>query len=169
MAAIRSAIFLSCLLPVLAAATTWTFGSDFSIQWSDGYKHLVDNDGASWVNSQGIGVTIDVLGHGQMDKATEQAQINKWSDYAHGKFVAIAARHGEIVLPLKQERLPSGSLLYWIGVDGHHGLSEHFGLLYLDISPHGRLAQFVVEGPGLAEDHAKEFRDVFKTEHWHEQ
>lgn len=168
MVAIRSAIFLSWLLPVLAAATIWTFG-DFSIQWPDGYKHLAGNDGASWGNSNGIGVTVDVLGHGPMDKATEQDQINKWSEYAHGEFVAIAARHGEIVLPLKQERLPSGSLLYWIGVDGHHGSSEHFGLLYLDISPHGRLAQFVVEGPGLVKDHAKEFRDIFETEHWHEQ
>ena len=69
----------------------------------------------------------------------------------------------------KQERLPSGSLLYWIGVDQLQGSAEHFGLLFLDISPHGRIAQFVIEGPGLAKDHVKEFRRVKETERWHEQ
>lgn len=153
---------------MLAAAADWTF-DDFSIQWPDGYQRLAGSDGIYWKNSKGIGVTVDVLGHGPMDKATEQNQINKWSKYAHGEFAAIAARHGEIVFPLEQERMPSGSVLYWIGVDGHQGSSEHFGLLFLDISPHGRLAQFVIEGPGLAKDHVKEFRSVIETERWHEQ
>lgn len=168
MAAIRSAIFLSCLLPVLAAAADWTF-DDFSTQWPDGYQRLDGSNASSWRNSEGIGVTVDVLGHGPMDIAMEQDQIHKWSNYAHGEFAALAARHGDIVFPLKQERLPSGSLLYWIGVDGHQGSNVHFGLLFLDISPHGRLAQFVVEGPGLAKDHVKEFRSIIETEHWFEQ
>jgi hypothetical protein len=168
MIAMRRVIFLSCLFPVLAVAENWTFG-DFSIEWPDGYQHLIDNGGSSWRNSEGVGVTVDVLGHTPIDSATEQDQISKWSKYARTEFLAIAARHGKIVFPLKQERLPSGSLLYWIGVDGHQGLTRHFGLLFLDISPHGRLAQIVIEGPGLAKDHVKEFRSVIETEHWHEQ
>lgn len=152
---------------MLAVAADWTF-EDFSIQWPDGFERLAGNDGTQFQNSEGIGVTVDVLGHGPMDESRVQNQINKWSRYAHDEFVSLASRHGEIVFPLKQERLPSGSLLYWIGVDGHHGSSEHFGLLFLDISPQGRLAQFVVEGPGLAKDHVREFRNAIGTEHWRE-
>jgi hypothetical protein len=150
-----------------ASAAEWQFG-EFSIQWPDGYARLPNPKVLQFQNATGMVVTVDVVGHKPFDEAGEKKAVQTWTNYAHTEFARIAGRHGAIVIPLKEEHLPSGSTLFSIGCDGDQGGQSHFGLLFLDISLKGHLAQIVVEGPGLAKAHAERFRTLFETAHWNE-
>jgi hypothetical protein len=153
-------------IPLGVAAEEWHFGR-FSIQWPAGFQRAGDPQLNQYLNSAGIGVTVD--GPGWLSKSTNSDEALKGAyEYAHGPLVELAKRHGAISLPLREEHLNSGSTLYWLAVDGGVKGSEHFGVLFLDVSKAGRTVQFSIEGPGFAQPFAQQFRAVMETEQWSE-
>jgi hypothetical protein len=150
-----------------ARAETWTFGA-FQIDWPDGYVHLDDPTVDQFVNPDGIGVTVEVLGHGKISRQDEQAAIHRWQGYAHNEMVAMAAKNGAIVIPLRDDKLPSGLELLSVAEEHTVDAVKSFGLFFLLISPDGRIVQITVEGAGTADDRMSEFRPVINTARWTE-
>ncbi|HEX4182714.1 MAG TPA: hypothetical protein VHY34_05610 [Caulobacteraceae bacterium] len=148
-----------------ARAEPWTFGA-FQIDWPDGYVHQDDPDLDQFVNADGVGVTVEVLGHGKMTSQDEQASVHRWQSYGHDQLVGMAARHGDVVIPLRDEKLASGLELLSVADQHTTDTSKTFGLFFLLISPDGRIVQITVEGPGTADDRMGEFRPAINTARW---
>jgi hypothetical protein len=151
-----------------------TFGEelrigDFQILLPDGYVHLPKQsktDADHWQNKNGIGVTIDVLSHKPMSVDQEKSAIEKWRNYGRTEMVAVAARHGEVTMSTREEALASGTVLMSVADQQHASGKVRFGLFFLLIGPDARLAQIVVEGPGVASDRFREFRPVVDSARW---
>ena len=151
-----------------------TFGEelrigDFQILLPDGYVHLPKQskaDADHWQNKDGTGVTIDVLSHKPMSVDQEKWAIEKWRNYGRTEMVAVAVRHGDFTMPIREETLASGAVLMSVADQQQASGKVRFGLFFLLIGPDARLAQIVVEGPGLASDRLREFRPVVDSARW---
>jgi hypothetical protein len=160
-----ASILLISLVTCVANAATWRF-DQFSIDWPDGYVRLPKPDVAVFVNSDGIAVTVDVLNHRAMSPQQEAAGapevIQGFRRYASEQLVAVAARHGHIAIPLREETLSGGRILFSLADEQ----ASRFGLFFLLISLHGNIAQLVVEGPGVAAEQMPRFRPLIEAGHW---
>lgn len=160
--------FLSILLnPNPSAAEVWRFGS-FQIRWLDGFTRRTGSDAIQFYNAEGIGVTVDVMGHERVDLEHEQHMVQDWKKYGYNEMASVAARHGKVVAPVKEEKLSGDQILISISDQEQGSGTPSFGLFYLLISPHGRVAQIVVEGPGTVEQRVAQFRALIDTVQWTE-
>ena len=156
----------ACLVGASASrAEPWTFGA-FHIDWPDGFVHQDIAGSDQFQRADGVGVTVDVLGHGPLTKPQEQAVIDRWRSYAHNELVAAAGRSGQIVTPLQEEKLASGMELFSLADEQGSETGKNFGLFFLLISPDGQIVQIAMDGPGFASQRMREFRPVMNTAKW---
>jgi len=158
-----------------ATAADWPAGT-FLINWPSGYglvakPHLDKPPGPNSSITQlksrdGTLVTIEVIGHGPLDPAGEQKIAQDWLVYGRSELKVGATRSGFVAVPLSEERLASGDTLFSTGWDKTEGELQRFGLLFLEISPKGRAAQIVVQGPGLARSAYGRFKRIVATARW---
>ena len=163
----RAATVLASLLLIAegtcaANAEVWRFG-EFNIDWPDGYVRVPKADVIQFVNPNGVGVTVDVLSHRAMSPQLEGEEIQGFRRYAREQLVSLATRHGNIVIPLHEETLSAGRILFSVADEKQ---ASQFGLIFLLISPHGNIAQLVVEGPGAATEQMSRFRALMETGRW---
>jgi hypothetical protein len=118
------------------------------------------------MNSDGVAVTVDVLNHRamspQQEAASAPAVVQDFRRYASEQLVAVAIRHGHIAIPLREETISGERILFSVASEQ----AGRFGLLFLLISPHGNIAQFAVEGPGVAAEQMPLFRPLIEAGHW---
>jgi hypothetical protein len=156
-----------CLAIIPTSAEEWHFGP-FSIQWPDGYTRLPSNSITQFRNNDGILVTVDVVTFKAASPEDVQTNLANARKYATTEFAAVADRHGKVTRPLSEQPLPNGDTLFVVASDG--GLfGSHFGLLFLDISHKGNIAQIDVEGSGKQDKYFDQFRALFDTANWSEQ
>jgi hypothetical protein len=149
-----------------AGADTWRLGG-FEIAWRDGFVRTADSGVIRYMNlSDQVGVTVDLLNHGPMTSQEEKAAVEHWREYGRTALVAVAMRHGQVVIPLHEETRKDGAVLISVADEQQRPSGKGFGLFFLLIKPDGRLAQFVVEGPGAAVDRMAQFRPYLDTAHW---
>lgn len=161
-----AAVFALLLLAAdgigVANAEAWRFG-EFTIDWPDGYVRLPKADVVQFVNPDGVGVTVDVLSHRSMSPQQEGEEVQLFRRYAREQLVTLAARHGNIVIPLREETLSAGRILFSLADEKS---ATQFGLIFLLISPHGDIVQLVVEGLGAAAEQMPRFRALMETGRW---
>jgi len=151
--------------PTASRAEPWAFGA-FKIDWPDGFVHQDAGGTDQFVRPDGVGVTVDVLGHGPMPKPKEQEAVQRWQSYAHNELVGLAQRHGRIVIPLQDAHLASGLELLSLADEQSSEGGKTFGLFFLLISPDARIVQIAVEGPGFASERMREFRPIMDNARW---
>jgi hypothetical protein len=156
----------ACMVGASAApAETWSFGA-FHIDWPDGFEHLNAPGTDQFQRADGVGVTVDVRGHGPLTKPQEQAAVERWRSYAHNQLAEAAAKYGQVVVPLQEEKLASGMELFSLADEQASESGKSFGLFFLLISPDGRVVQIAMDGPGFAGERMREFRPVMDTAKW---
>jgi hypothetical protein len=156
----------ACLIGASAVqAETWNFG-DFHIDWPDGFAHLNAPGTDQFQRADGVGVTVDVRGHGPMTKPQEQEAVEKWRSYAHNQLTEAAAKYGQVVIPLQDEKLASGVELFSLADEQASESGKSFGLFFLLISPDGQVVQIALDGPGFASERMREFRPIMDTAKW---
>ena len=159
-------VITTLLLPAgITRAETLVVGG-FEVQWEDGWSLVSKADPIRYAGPGPTGVTIDLMDHGDLDAAQQKAERQKWSRYASEELPKIAGRHGEIVVPLKEEKLDSGYALFSVASAKKEGRRDYFGLLFVSVSPEGRLAQFAVEGFGDARTRFATFHDFMVGGRW---
>ena len=151
--------------PTMSWAEPWTFG-DFHIDWPDGFVHQDTPGVDQFVRDDGIGVTVDVEGHGPLPKPKEREAVGHWQAYARTEMTALASRNGQIVIPLKDETLASGLELLSLSAERSSEAGKSFGIFFLLVSPDGKMAQIIVEGPGFAAQGLRAFRPALDTARW---
>lgn len=145
-----------------ANAATRQFGW-FSIDFPDGYARLPKTDVVQFATPDRFVVTVDVLNHHAMSPQEEGKAIQDFRRYAQEQLVSLADRHGAIAIPLREETLSAGRILFSIACETQ---ASQFGLFFLLISPHGNIAQLVVEGRGAATEQMPRFRPLMETGRW---
>jgi hypothetical protein len=141
----------------------------FKITWADGFTRVPNDDPTKlqFLSDGNIGVTLTVIGHHEKRAEEFQRFRDSFTQYAKVDLVKAAKRHGKIVMPLKREDLQNHVLLFTMG--GYESRTDNFGLYYLAISPEGRVAQIVVEGPGRPEDKLLVYRKYLDSAQWAEE
>lgn len=126
-------------LATLVTATTkeWKVGNA-SFPWEDGWRQTADVEFTRLLapGPTAAAVTIDLL--------DRESPIANPISYAKSTLPRLAKRHGRIVQPLKQEKLESGAILF--SVSCYDQSRGKFGIIFVHITPKGRMGQFALEG-----------------------
>ncbi len=158
--------FLLCVVATVSNAEghAWKL-NDFSFSLPQSFSRIHKSDAFQLINTQGVGVTVDAIP--QNDQMSSDQLIEKWSAYAENQISQVAERHGTIKVPLRREVLPSGNILYTLEESVNSKGRQHgFGLFFVLISPKGRIAQLVFEGPGDAGMSLETYRPYVVSAKW---
>jgi hypothetical protein len=153
------------LLAVAARAEKLSIGR-FEVSWEDGWSLVSKADPIRYAGPGPTGVTIDLLDHDEMSATQKKAEKEKWFRYAKEELPKLALRHGEIVVPFKEEKLDSGYTLFSLATAKKQGGTDYFGLVFVSVSPEGRFAQFAVEGFGDANTKFPIFHNFMVSGKW---
>jgi hypothetical protein len=148
-------------VPALAAELL--FGS-MQMQWPDGYA--LTGAAKSPFELSGPGgskVLISVMRRTNEGVGPDQEELARTGE---GFLRPQAEKAGKIVIPLDRATLPDGSLLLFIAAQKTGFFSSGCLLLYMVISPGGRLGFVTVEAKGdAAEEHGKVL-PLFQSVKW---
>ncbi len=163
----KTTSILMALLSLISVAHAQSLeAGEFRVPWEDGWTLNSIADPIRYIGPGPTGVTIDCTDHGELDSQQAQASRERFLVYAVRELPKIAARNGEVVVPLTREDLPSGYTVFSIGSARTYAGRDYFGLIFLSVSPQGRSAQFAVEGFGTAKDRYSVFHDHFVKGTW---
>lgn len=140
-----------------AHAKEWT-ESNFTFRWDDDWTKTSDTDFIRLIanGEKHLAVTIDHL--------DREAPIEKPCNYAESALPQLAKRHGQVVRTLKREDLERGVILYSVSM--YEKKRDKFGIIFVHISPKGRMSQFAVEGKGRPDKFFEPFRQLVLSTRW---
>lgn len=161
-----SAIILALLFTAIGCQADTLDVDGFEVSWDAGWTLVSKADPVRYSGPGPSGLTIDLMDHGEIGPTQILELKRKWTRYAIEALPKLATRHGVIVIPLKTKELPSGYTLISIACAGKKRGRDYFGLMFVSLSPEGRLAQFVVEGFGDAKSRFPIYHDYMASGKW---
>ncbi len=138
-------------------AEEWRLGN-LAVQWADGWKREGVTEMIRFVAPAGeqACVTIEAI----------DREVPRGAPLGYAKLAlpGIAAGHEKVLEELKEENLPSGATLFSIAF--HDSVRNYFGVIFVQVSPRGRLAQMAIEGFGDPSGMVARYRPWARTAHW---
>jgi hypothetical protein len=166
--ALRFVIFaLVVTLAPMARGAEVQLGS-MAMQWPDGFTHKAGSAPIRLVGTGGEEVLASIFRIGsEAQPWDKEIDFPKMLESGSQQISTQAQRVGKVVVPLQRKELPDGSTLLTAASETSSLFSKGYFLLYMVISPAGRVGFITVEGSkSVATQEHERFLPYFQSVSW---